>query len=321
MSWLAVGGAAASIVGGLFGSGSARRAKRRAAAEKRKQQKKLAALESSRQAIINPYIGTTDLSGMAKDLSGSLSNPYASLGVATQAAEMQVEEADIALANTLDTLAATGASAGGATALAQAALKSKKGVTASIEAQEAQNEKLRAQGQQQLERMELAEGQRIQGVQIGEGRRLQANEAAGRAFAFNALEKRQSDKIDYVRGEKDAAKYRELGSAFQKSSAIGQIWSGLGQAADGAQKQAAAAAAAAAKGISDRRLKKNIRQYGKSLSGINIYLFEYKDKNHGKGVYQGAMSDEVPSEAVIKNFIGIYDGVDYSKIDVEFKQI
>ena len=35
---------------------------------------------------------------------------------------MQAEEADIALANTLDTLRATGASAGGATALAQAAL-------------------------------------------------------------------------------------------------------------------------------------------------------------------------------------------------------
>ena len=33
------------------------------------------------------------------------------------------------------------------------------------------------------------------------------------------------------------------------------------------------------------------------------------------------MSDEVPTNAVIKNFIGVYDGVDYSKIDVEFKRI
>ena len=41
---------------------------------------------------------------MAKDLSGQMSNPFASLGVATQAAEIQIEEADIALANTLDTL-------------------------------------------------------------------------------------------------------------------------------------------------------------------------------------------------------------------------
>ena len=81
-----------------------------------------------------------------------------SLGVATQAAEMQIEEADIALANTLDTLRATGASAGGATALAQAALQSKKGVSASIEQQEAQNEKLRAQGESQLEQIKNARG-------------------------------------------------------------------------------------------------------------------------------------------------------------------
>ena len=33
------------------------------------------------------------------------------------------------------------------------------------------------------------------------------------------------------------------------------------------------------------------------------------------------MSDEVPQNAVVKNFLGIYDGVDYSKIDVEFKQV
>ena len=64
-----------------------------------------------------------------------------------------MEESDIALANTLDTLRATGSSAGGATALAQAALKSKKGVSASIEAQEAQNEKLKAQGEQQMEQI------------------------------------------------------------------------------------------------------------------------------------------------------------------------
>ena len=64
---------------------------------------------------------------MAKDLSGQMSNPFGNLGVATQAAEIQMEQSDIALANTLDTLRSTGASAGGATALAQAALQSKKG--------------------------------------------------------------------------------------------------------------------------------------------------------------------------------------------------
>ena len=98
---------------------------------------KVKALQDGRQDIINPYAGVTDLSSMAKDLTSMMSNPFESLGVATQAAEIQAEEADISLANTLDMLRATGASAGGATALAQAALASKKGVSASIEQQEA----------------------------------------------------------------------------------------------------------------------------------------------------------------------------------------
>ena len=138
------------VIGGLFGAGRARRARRRAAAEKRRLKGELNSLEKSRQKIINPYSNTKDLSSLAKDLSGKLSNPYGSLSVSTAGAAMQVEEADIALANTLDTLRATGSSAGGATALAQAALQSKKGVAASIEQQEAANEKLRAQGEQYL---------------------------------------------------------------------------------------------------------------------------------------------------------------------------
>ena len=90
-----------------------------------------------------------------------VSNPFASLGVATQAAEMQIEEADIALANTLDTLRATGASAGGATALAMAALQSKKGVSSSIEMQETKNEQLKAEGKAKLEQIQMGEAGRI----------------------------------------------------------------------------------------------------------------------------------------------------------------
>ena len=50
---------------------------------------------ASRQAIINPYAGVTDLSGL-------ISNPFANLQVATEAAEFQAEEADLSLASTLD---------------------------------------------------------------------------------------------------------------------------------------------------------------------------------------------------------------------------
>jgi len=72
---------------------------------------------------------------------------------------------------------------------------------------------------------------------------------------------------------------------------------------------------------SDRRLKKNIKLIGYSPSGLKIYTFEYLNKLFGDGVFQGVMSDEIPNNAVIKNFVDIYDGVDYSKIDVEFKKI
>jgi hypothetical protein len=82
-------------------------------------------------------------------------NPYDNLSVATQANQIKMEETDKALANTLDTLRAQGASAGGATALAQAALKSKAGIAADIEKQEVGNERLRAQGEIMVQNAEM----------------------------------------------------------------------------------------------------------------------------------------------------------------------
>tara|TARA_Y100001937_G_scaffold94661_1_gene128404 strand:- start:1048 stop:1614 length:567 start_codon:yes stop_codon:yes gene_type:complete len=111
---------------GLATMAAANKRAKEAEQDEIKYQEMLSALEDNRQQI---------------------TNPYANLSVATQAAEFQAEQADIALANTLDTLRSTGASAGGATALAQAALQSKKQVSASLEQQEAQNEKLKAQGE------------------------------------------------------------------------------------------------------------------------------------------------------------------------------
>lgn len=76
-----------------------------------------------------------------------IGNPYANLGVAAKASEFQAEQADISLANTLDTIRATGGGSGGATALAQAALTSKQGISADIQRQEASNQKLYAEGE------------------------------------------------------------------------------------------------------------------------------------------------------------------------------
>jgi hypothetical protein len=128
------------------------------------------ALVDNRQDVINPYEGMT--------------NEMANLGVATQAAEFQAEQTDIALANTLDAMRSSGASAGGATALAQAALQSKKGIAANLERQEASNQKAAAQGAQDLQN-KLAEGKK---------------------FAFGVTENRESADINRAAKELDNQK-------------------------------------------------------------------------------------------------------------------
>ena len=174
----AIIGGIGSLAGSIFSGLAARKAMKDAEKEKRRLKSKLANLEANRQEIINPYEGIQDLSGM-------ISNPFANLSVATGAAEMQIEEADISLANTLDTMRATGASAGGATALAQAALKSKKGVSASIEAQEKANEDKRARGQQFMEQRAVAEAERVQDADV-----------SGREFVYSERERREQQQLD-----------------------------------------------------------------------------------------------------------------------------
>jgi hypothetical protein len=189
---------------------------------------KLEGLENYRQPIINPYSNVTSLEGMITDLSGIASNPYANLSVATQAAEFQAEEADIALANTLDTLMATGASAGGATALANAALRSKRGISADIERQEAQNEQLKAQGQQQLERLQLGEAQRVQAGQFGEAQRLQQADVLGREFVYGQKERRETEKMNRIQAQITGAAQQQANYESQAASMFGGAMSTLG---------------------------------------------------------------------------------------------
>ena len=189
-------GAATQIIGGIFGNKKAKRQAKAAAAEKKRINRAITLFENNRQDVINPYSDVKSLAGFAKDLSGELSNPYADLGVATSAAEIKMEQTDLALAATLDTLQATGASAGGATALANAAARSKKDVAASIEQQEAQNEKLRAQGESQLERLQMQEAQRVQSIGMSEAQRLQQADIAGKTFMFENRERRQTEQLN-----------------------------------------------------------------------------------------------------------------------------
>ena len=237
-----------------------------------------------------------------------MTNPFANLGVSTMAAKMQAEEADISLANTLDTLRATGASAGGATALAQAALQSKKGVAASIEKQEADNEKLKAQGAVQLQEAKMEEQRRIQNAQYQEGVRTQTAESEGIKFKYGEQESRDIAKLNRLSGQQAQAQANMSAAQQASSNAIGGAISAVGSIAGGAIS------------ASDRRLKKNINKIGVSRGGLNIYSFEYIDKDYGDGVWQGVMSDEIPENAIIKHPDG-FDRVNYSMLDVEFKQI
>jgi hypothetical protein len=206
----AIIGGVASLAGGIFGSRKARRAAKRARREAAKLETKLTELEKNRQEIINPYEGVQDLSSM-------LSNPFASLSVATQAAEIQMEQSDIALANTLDAIRATGASAGGATALAQAALQAKKGVAASIEGQEVANEKQRAAGEATLQRQQMSEQQRLQQADV-----------AGRQFVFGMTEQREQQQLDRVSNQISALR-GQAASASRDSTAA--LTGGIGAAA------------------------------------------------------------------------------------------
>lgn len=227
MSFLLAGSAAMSIAGGLFGSGKAKRAARRAAKQAKALKAKLNHLENNRQAIINPYDNVTNLAGLASDLSNQLSNPFANLGVATQAAEMKIEQADISLANTLDTLRATGAGAGGATALAQAALQSKKEVAASIETQEADNEKQRAQGEQVLQEKKMAEQQRMQKVAMDSAARQEDAMSKGRAYEFEANENREQSRINRTAAQLQNMQNQAAQARRDQTSAITGMFGSL----------------------------------------------------------------------------------------------
>ena len=194
-------GAVGSIAGGIIGGRAAKKQAAAAKAERDRISRQMALFEQNRQAVINPYSGVTSLSGLVDEMREDLSNPFANLGVATSAAEIQMEQTDIALANTLDTLQATGASAGGATALAQAAKQSKKEVAANIEQQEAANEKLKAQGEQALQAKEM----QLTQMEMSEEARIQQAEAAGKQFMFGAQEARDMATLDRMQAGIDQA--------------------------------------------------------------------------------------------------------------------
>ena len=64
------------------------------------------------------------------------------------------------------------------------------------------------------------------------------------------------------------------------------------------------------------KLKKDFKLVGKSPKGIKIYNFKYlgDDKK-----YQGVMAHQVPQASIVDD--NGYLMVDYSKLDVDFKEV
>lgn len=206
----AIAGAAASMIGGLFQGFGARKAARKQERRSKKLQRDLNRLEANRQDIIDPSRNIIDRSSL-------ISNTMGNLQVSTQAAEFQAEEADLSLASTLDTLRATGAGAGGATALAQAALRSKAGIAATIDQQEAQNARLRAQGAQAAQAARLQEGSRVDTARM-----------RGDEFQFNVREDREQMKLDRTAGLLDQSRMQAANLRSQASQGFGQAFGALG---------------------------------------------------------------------------------------------
>ena len=212
----AIIGGVAQIAGGIIGGAKARRAARRARKKLKQMNAKMAQLEANRQEIINPYEGAENLSDM-------MSNPMANLGVATQATEMQIEQTDQALANTLDTLRQTGGGAGSATALAQAALQSKQNVAAGIEQQEKANEDKRAAGEQ-----------RLQDAKIAEEKRMQNLDAAGKQFVFGQREQREMGQLNRLQGQIDNMQGIKAQASADQTRALTGAISGIASVAGSA---------------------------------------------------------------------------------------
>ena len=214
-------GAAVTAAGTAIAANQQKKAERRARSDKNRLMDELEELENSRQEIINPYEDVVSLEGMIVDNSGMLSNPFENVGVATKAAEFQAEEADIALANTLDLLASTGASAGGATALAQAALQSKRGIAASLESQEAKNQELIARGEERLQDKQMSEAQRVQNAQMTEAQRMQQADVLGKEFVYGEKERRETEQLNRKQAQITGAAQQEVAARQSQAQIIG----------------------------------------------------------------------------------------------------
>ena len=175
--------------------------------------------KENRPEISNPYANMTNAFADLSNPYANMTNEYANLSVSTGAAEFQAEQADIALANSLDTMMATGMGSGGATALAQAALQSKKGIAADIQQQESANQKLKAQGAMDVAKMK-AEGQMRTDQAKAQGEQnVQQLKGQGEQFKMQQLENRSIADMGYAAGMMQNAQQNAVNAGMASTQA------------------------------------------------------------------------------------------------------
>ena len=179
-------GGAASITGSLIGGGARRREQKRASAE----------FEAQKQALQdttfeNTYAG---LENVAEDLT-----------VNQQASQFQAQQTDAALAQSMQAAIASGGAPGGAQAIAQAALKSKAGISADLARQEQANQMARVSAEQ----------------------KLQADEAAGADMLQTRNYQKQQQMLNLAAQRKQAADAARAQATAQLVGGIGQLGSGV----------------------------------------------------------------------------------------------
>ena len=280
----------------------------------------------------NPY---ADVKNPMADLQTDFENVYEDLTVNQQQADFQ---AQLGQQQRADTMRAFRGAAGGsgiaglAQVMANQSQMQNQQISASIGMQESRNQMASAKGAAAVQSLEAAREQQIAG---GEGAADMARRG-GEAQLQQQEMSRQATLLGVEMGgmaganagvqsayaNQMAAGNAAVGALSSQAAAqygmAGSIISGTLGLAGSIAGGAMAGGGGGAPG-SDRKLKKNINKIGESPSGLNIYSFKYKDTKHGEGLFQGVMSDEVPQKAVGTR--DGYDTVDYSMLDVEFKQI
>ena len=223
-------GLASSIIGGKRQKRAARQNQAKMLEAQKEQQALLEKQKDEFRAMefSNPYAG--------------MENPYAEnvyedLTVNQQQAQFQSQQGAQQRANIMGGLrGAAGSSgiAGLAQAMANQGQLQAQQISASIGQQEAMNQKLRAQGEEKLQAIQLGEAKRVQSTLLGEQGRLQQADVQGQIYEFETKEGREMQELNRKQAQITGAAQAEASAAGAKAQAISSGTQALGSLAGGA---------------------------------------------------------------------------------------